>query len=288
MVVETRSVARAQGSDGEESDIEVVIGHPSKKFKPDGAPVRPPAKKSSHHATPSKASVRSAGSTNTSTSGTGRKRGRPPKKNGASTNGVASASASASQASQHQRVVVDNPQPRTQTDLHPNGLPQGDSTVSSDAPALLAPHPTPAQHDARLQALRAKLHDASVRVVHALPPPRVYVDLDLSLDVMDLQECMKQLDELRGSGSGGGGSGGTGGTSGSGGSGGTGGETGGSDARSLKEGKVLKLQRSIVARVPKQAGWCPGHMDFEDALADLCVRMKLYDQLSQVVKVEAE
>ena len=60
----------------------------------------------------------------------------------------------------------------------------------------------------------------------------------------------------------------------------------GDQTRALKETKVLKLQQSIVARVPRQSGWCPEHPDFEDALADLCVRMKLYTQLSGLVEAD--
>jgi hypothetical protein len=190
-----------------------------------------------------------------------------------------------SSSADHKHILVP-PTSSAVTDASPDtaSAPSADYTPTSLVPATSpSPSPAPARYEERLVALQTKLHEASARVVGTLPPPQVYVDLDLSLDVMDLQECMKQLKELCSSSIT---------SNNSDGSGGGGGSSGppvggaGEQARTLKEMKILKLQRSIVARVPKQTGWCPEHPDFEDALADLCVRMKLYTQLSGLVDTE--
>ena len=98
----------------------------------------------------------------------------------------------------------------------------------------------------------------------ALPPPRVPLNLDLRLAVLDLREALEQLERLSVMPD----------------------EAGKDEMRERKEVDVLRLQRSVVMQAESMDDRVDGQV-FVDALARLRVRLRLYEQLA-CIKEEPE
>ena len=118
------------------------------------------------------------------------------------------------------------------------------------------------------------MRDISVQLIAALPPPRVPVDLDLRLDVLDLQESLEQLEVLSANASA------------------IPSVSPSNVARQRKEGDVLRLQRSVVRRWDAWAGTDMSASReacalFEEQVARLRVRLRLYDQFDCMKAEEA-
>ena len=115
-----------------------------------------------------------------------------------------------------------------------------------------------------LRELSEELIRVSRRLVAALPPPSVSLDLELCLLVLDLDKNMTQCETLVTENAQ---------------------EMCFSDMAALspfkrkKSDKVIELWKGLAECVPRTAEWRAEHPDFEQALVDLGVRIRLYEQL---------
>ena len=136
-------------------------------------------------------------------------------------------------------------------------------TTSSPSEHAHGPNAEP-RDTTMLRELNEELIRVSRRLIAALPPPSVSLDLELRLLVLDLDKNMTQCEALvMGSAQ----------------------EMGFSDMAALspfkrkKGDKVIELWKGLAECVPRTAEWRAEYPDFEQALVDLGVRIRLWEQL---------